>query len=177
MANIKEQQIATLSAEGFVQGKVELDSTGESGKFVHQSGESFPCKAAPQIKASEKYGKENLYKVYPFCKKETGLNFFVQDEVEDEPSDVFDFIAKVQSIGEGEFTVAVWSTSNQRYFMSKITGFIQAKRDQLWNLECELEGKELILIDGKKLAEKWSLPADWKGPEQSKIRNPIRANG
>ena len=85
-------------------------------------------------------------------------------------------MAKVQAIGEGDFTVAVWSTTNQRYFMTKISGFIQAKRDQLWNLECELDGQELLLIDGRKLAEKWSLPADWKGAEQNKNRSPIRAN-
>ncbi|MCB9470036.1 MAG: hypothetical protein H6677_17325 [Candidatus Obscuribacterales bacterium] len=176
MSNIKGQQIATLSAEGFVTGKVTMEKNAETGVFVHESGQSFPCKVAPGLKDSPNFGNTQLYKVYPYHKKETGLNFLVQEEVEDEPSDVFDFVAKVQAIGEGDFTVAVWSTTNQRYFMTKISGFIQAKRDQLWNLECELDGQELLLIDGRKLAEKWSLPADWKGAEQNKNRSPIRAN-
>lgn len=174
MSNIKEQQVATLSAEGFVTGKLNLDSTKESGEFVHESGTKYPCKVNPSLVDSPNLKNNQLYKVYPYSKKETGLNFYVQEEVADEPGDVFDFVAKIQSIGEGEFTVAVWSTENQRYFNTKISGYLQAKREQLWNLECELDGSELMLIDGKKLAEKWSLPANWKG-SASDQRNPIRS--
>ena len=177
MTNLKDEQITSLQAEGFVTGKITLSGKEDSGTFVHESGEKFPCKLSDQLLDGEDLDKNKLYRVYPFNRKETGLNFFVQDVVEDEPSDVFDFVAKVQSIGDGNFTVAVWSTTNQRYFNTKISGFLQAKREQLWNLECELDGKELILIDGKKLAEKWSLPADWKGEPttQTKNRSPIRS--
>ena len=115
MSNIKGQQITTLSAEGFVTGKV-TEANGEAGVFVHESGESFPCKIAPGLEDSPNFGSNQLYKVYPYNKKETGLNFLIQEEVADEPSDVFDFVAKVNSIGEGEFTVAVWSNTNQKYF-------------------------------------------------------------
>ena len=114
MSNIKGQQITTLSAEGFVTGKV-TEANGEAGVFVHESGESFPCKIAPGLEDSPNFGSNQLYKVYPYNKKETGLNFLIQEEVADEPSDVFDFVAKVNSIGEGEFTVAVWSNTNQKY--------------------------------------------------------------
>ena len=175
MTNLKEKQITALNAEGFVTGKLTLDKDGETGSFIHESGETFPCKVDSSLKKSPDLDKSQLYKVYPYNRKDTGLNFYVQEVVADEPSDVFDFVAKVQSIGDGEFTVAVWSSRNQRFFNSKISGFIQAKRDQIWNLECELDGKELILVDGKKLAEKWSLPADWKASTSSN-RSPIRSN-
>lgn len=134
--------------------------TTNKAHLVCPDGSSFAARIInPGGKKLAERGWQN-FMVYPHSEKtELCLSVSYPRKDQSEPDRYFEVQGVVYSIDENYITMAVWSESQQHQSYVRIKGFLPgAKKGQVWWLECELERDALYLVDGLKVAAKWTKP-------------------
>lgn len=145
---------------GIVKGCItQLDKVSKSAWLVCPDGQTYESRVINS--GAEKFanrGWQTLL-VYPVYEKKLILEIAYPRK--DEPPDrYFEVQGVVTGIYKktGEIEVSIWSCNGNSLRTVRVNGYLPAQRGQVWWLQCELDSDGLFIIDGKKIAAKWSPP-------------------
>lgn len=161
---MSDTRLPRPTARGYVTGQV-VDFTDsylcsfqvEGGAKI--GGSMFGRQARKDALSENETG---LWVVYPGT-RENKLIFKIRGKAHSDKQEFegqFFITGNIKKIKGEQIFVDIWSVVKHRYFLVIVEGHLKAKRGEYYELECGLDGDKLILVDGKKLADRLD-PADY----------------
>jgi len=149
-------------AFGWVAGVVHMEPDSKTGKIVLDDGTEIPCVYVSwRVSKFVKTGERQVLKVFPDThRKYLVLKIAAAFAEGNRPLGQFNIRGTIDKIKEERIRLNVFSTFKKRTFKIEVAGFLptNCQPGQFWELECELEDKDLVIVDGKKLADTWPPP-------------------
>ncbi len=163
-ARMNETKLPRPMARGYVRGRITDYTDSLRCSFQIEDGAKIGCvlisgKAKAKVLSES---ESQLWAVYPGT-HENSLIFKVRGKAGSDKQECegqFFVTGNIMKVKGERIFVDVWSVVEKRYFLVVVEGDITARRGQYWELECALAGDRLILVDGKKLADRLD-PADY----------------
>ncbi len=178
-AAMNDTKLPRPAARGYVRGRITDFSGSQRCSFQVERGAKICCLLlGGKAKAKSLSECESqLWAVYPGSHA-NNLIFKVRGKAQSDKHECegqFLVTGNVMKVKGERIFIDVWSVVEKRYFLVVVEGNLSAKRGQYWELECALDGENLILVDGKKLADRLD-PVDYFAAEQEQERKEEQEN-
>jgi len=151
-------------AFGWVAGVVHMEPDSKNGKIVLDDGTEIPCVYVSwRVSKFVKAGERQILKVFPDTQKKyliLKIAAAFTKEHRLRRLDQFNVRGTIDKVKNGRIRLNVFSTFKKRTFKIEVAGFLpsECQSGQFWELDCEREGKDLVMVDGKKISDTWPPP-------------------